>query len=583
MVIKATRIRTSSGAGPLLRHLADGDDNEAAAVVAGTMADIRDCVEEARRFGRAYCIRHFIIAPGEDITAEQFGRAADMLAEEFGFDRAAALIVEHVKGRAAADASRRHWHVVVPEVDAAGRVLSSKHDRLRHEKLSRLLEIEFGHRITPGAHDLAVIAALRSEGRKEQADRLAAALGHSDRPTAAFHAAEHQAAKRAGLDLALVRQHVRLAFANAGHGRQFRALLAEHGLSLSSGDKPGRWIITTSSGTYLGAGHRLAGAKMHDFNRTMENSDDNHPAHDSSTGNLGRGSGDPRGPEHDPQVGRGNRAADAGPADVVSGRRYQLAAHDGGRNPAASAVGIGTTSPSGRAGDSGSLAPDGRTRLIEAIRHSVMTAKAISAGPIAASPTQLLARSLGEMERKAHADIAAAKAAVAPSSSRLDAMRLLERGTGQRHDDLLRRYQELEAVMGEPASRYSWLDRALGRPAPPARNLDAMTREHSALRSEVIQAERQVLSAIAAVARAEKEYSAANVQRMTTMEASIRSAEVILTEVAQVRQLVQVYPRVIYCGPKFAIQTGQRIARQRKRGLAHPMAKNIWGLPVDFG
>ena len=212
-----------------------------------------------------------------------------------------------------------------------------------------------------------------------------------------------------------------------------------------------------------------------------------------------------------------------------------------------------------------------------------MTAKAISAGPIAAPPSQQLARSLGEMERKAHADIGAARAAAAPSSSRLDAMRLLERGTGQRHDDLMRRYRELEAVMGEPAPRYSWLDRALGRPAPPVRDLDAMTREHATLRSELIQAERQVLSAIAAVARAEKEYSAANIQRMTTMEATIRSAEVVLAEVAQVRQLVQVYPLVIYCGPKFAIQTGQRIARRRKRGLTHPTAKNIWGLPVDFG
>ncbi|MBN9334510.1 hypothetical protein, partial [Devosia sp.] len=161
MLIKATRLRASAGAGALARHLSDADDNEAVEIVQGAIADLDDAVADARRFGRSYSLRHFIIAPQVEMDRRQFHDVVGMLGAEFGFDPATPLIVAHTKARAVADVAAQHWHVVVPETDpATGRVLSSRFDHARHEKVARQVEILFGHPIVAGAHDLAVLAAL---------------------------------------------------------------------------------------------------------------------------------------------------------------------------------------------------------------------------------------------------------------------------------------------------------------------------------------------------------------------------------------------------------------------------------------
>src|SRR5262245_53132102 len=117
MLIKATRVRTSAGAGPLARHLTCGDDNEEVQIVRGTVADLDDAVADAKRFSRLYALRHFIIAPQVPMDRAQFHHAAEALGREFGFEPDDTLIVEHKKARAVEGVADRHWHVVVPETD----------------------------------------------------------------------------------------------------------------------------------------------------------------------------------------------------------------------------------------------------------------------------------------------------------------------------------------------------------------------------------------------------------------------------------------------------------------------------------
>src|SRR5690606_29115540 len=141
----------------------------------------------------------------------------------------------------------------------------------RNEKIARLLELEFGHPIVAGAHDVAVLAALRNEGHDDLADRLAGALGHGPKPASAYTSDRHQAAKRQGIDLATVRQHVRAAWAASRGGDDFRARLAGHGIDLAPGEKPGVVVIRDSAtGMVLGAANRLAGARRSDFNAFLE-------------------------------------------------------------------------------------------------------------------------------------------------------------------------------------------------------------------------------------------------------------------------------------------------------------------------
>ena len=169
MIIKGLRV-PARGVGALCRHLLHGDENEQIEILRGAEADICDWQGDARAARATYAIRHFIIAPKEAITGDQAMRVGELLAAEFAFDGARAVLVEHVKPRATPAAAGIHWHLCVAEVDViSGRVLSSSHDRPRQEYVARVAEFEFGHRVTPGAHDRAVAARLRREGQNELA------------------------------------------------------------------------------------------------------------------------------------------------------------------------------------------------------------------------------------------------------------------------------------------------------------------------------------------------------------------------------------------------------------------------------
>ncbi|ODT70915.1 MAG: hypothetical protein ABS75_10885 [Pelagibacterium sp. SCN 63-23] len=592
MVIKAVRIRTKSGAGPLARHLLDADDNEAVAMIQGSIADLKDAVDDARRFARTHALRHFIISPALPLDRDQFQQAAETLAAEFGFDVSTALIVEHRKSRAAPDAANTHWHVVVPEVDGAtGKVLSSAHDRARHEKVARMLEVLFGHPIVNGPHDLAVLAALRRDGRNDLADQLAGHLGLGPAPAEAFTTAAHQAAKREGFDLAEVKIAVRLAWAESASGNAFRARLAEHGLLLVPGDKPGTWIVCSTSGdVFLGAAHRLAGVRRAEFTTLLERTDHDHRSDfypgqplDAGAVHSDRYQGiTPRGGD-DPVARRGDCAANGGGERELPRNHNQSATHDRGRDRSEPEIAGSASRAAGRARDRRGAAADERRGLIEAFTVAVRALAGIDGKGIGIAHQQRLANHLGMTEAKARAEIAGAKALPIPTQSRLDAARLYEKGTGQRHDELLRQYRAIEAALSEPLPTPSVLDRLLGRKPGGTADMAALEREHAAVRNELIAAERQAVSAMAGVARAEKEHAAARAARQGEVEGMVRNGQALLAEVERTRHIVAAYPRLVWAGPAFAAWTGQKYERaRRRRDLRDPGAKNIWGLPLDM-
>ena len=237
MIISATRIRTSSGAGPVLNHVLRGDGNDAISVICGTEADVTDMVATARHAAAQYAIRHYVIAPAEQIgDLEAFDLLGD-LATEFGFDPAAALLVRHDKARAATRLARRtgkpllpeaeradvHWHALVGEVDPVTlRVLDSRHWRARHEKVARLAELRLGHGVVQGRWNRAVLDHLDRGSTEERrlADRLVAAgLRERVRPRAAYTSDQRRRLERsrhdhrsAPLDLPLLIHQLRQAW-----------------------------------------------------------------------------------------------------------------------------------------------------------------------------------------------------------------------------------------------------------------------------------------------------------------------------------------------------------------------------------
>lgn len=588
MLIKAIRIRASAGAGALARHLSDAEDNELVEVLRGVFTDLEDAVADARRFGRTYAVRHFIIAPQFEMQRDQFHEVVVMLGEEFEFEPSSCLIVQHTKARAVAGVAGRHWHVVVPETNpATGKVLSSRHDHARHEKIARQVELLLGHPIVAGAHDLAVLAALRAEGKAEMADRLAAHLGQGERPVAAFTSVQHQAAKRAGIDLALVRENIRAACADLPTGTQLRERLIAHGIALARGEKPGTWIVLGPDGKFLGAAHRLAGHRKADFHALMEKEHDHHskpdPAErrpDDSRRHAGAAA------RHGDNSGTGakHRSADAGGEHVRSGRDAGPAANHRDADRADGPEPASPPSKAGSTGDREHLEAHDRQRLTEAVRTAVAGVVALSKSFTALSSLQHAQQHLAAQEQQARERIAAAEAkATTGVSPRLHAARFYKQATYAQFAQALKAYrgaQEREAAMPQP--RHSVMDRLLGRQVD-NKCIEAIQSEIASLHADLIAADHAASGAMGNLARVEKAEASERMSRLDEMEMERRSAMEALGEILMARRLMQIFPAIGYCGAVFVAWAGAKVERKRRHhGPRNPQATTIWGLPVDF-
>lgn len=272
MIIKGIRLRSSSGISRTIRHLENGDENDAVDFIAGTPADIRDMHRDASSIGSRYAVRHWIIAPHESTTRQQAMKMVGAIAQEFTFDPARAVVVEHRKRRSMDDAIDVHWHVLVGEVDpTTGRILATSFDRIRHELIARMAEFAFGHAFVPGKHTDAVIKGLRKRGLDCVADRIEEFNAPIQAvPAEAFTHARHQQAKRHGLDLPALKQAIKRSVLSAHCQEDIIAALAAVGLEAKAGDKPGTWIVVDAeNGVLLGALHRLAGLQKSAINDLM--------------------------------------------------------------------------------------------------------------------------------------------------------------------------------------------------------------------------------------------------------------------------------------------------------------------------
>ncbi|WEJ57473.1 hypothetical protein [Devosia sp. FJ2-5-3] len=201
------------------------------------------------------------------------------------------------------------------------------------------------------------------------------------------------------------------------------------------------------------------------------------------------------------------------------------------------------------------------------------------------SSAQRVQQLLAVQEQQARARIAAAEArATIRVSHRLHAARLYKDATDAKHAEVLSAYreaQEREAAMAPPPRTV--LDRLLGRQAE-STGTESIECEIAALRADLIAAERAASGASSNLARVEKAEAADRMSQMGQMEAERRNAMEALAEVVMARRLVQVFPAIAYCGAPFIAWAGSKVERNRRSyGPRNPQARNIWGLPLDFG
>ncbi len=587
MIIKSTRHSTGDSQSRILNHLVRGDENDRMQILRGTEADIADMFRDAARFKTAFAVRQFIISPAEAMTRDQALRVVHALGEEFRFDPERVFVVEHEKQRATEEAYPIHWHIVVPEVEAVtGRVLSSSNDYARQEKIARIAEYECGHEIVLGAHTKSVAEALRREGGIELAEKLESKLASQlARPEQAYTSAEHAAAKRQGMDLPGLRLLVRDAWRSTETRAQLVAKLADIGVEIQRGDKPGEWVLR-SHGVFAGSLRRMVGAAKDDVSQRMEGpenaarAEDNGARHPSPDGLV-------RSPlENDRGSSKQPANTDASNGKTVPGN--SRIAPDG-------YSGSGESEPDGNRRASrpvertGHSAGDhqGDQGLDTSLRHLLQNLSEISvaARQLAMSPAKQCEQALAMEEGQCRDLISKASITRGGFADAISSAKQRADNLQRAHSLAFVEYRAIKASAEvtqaqEPKTIFSGLlskfqSRNDNRRIVPDRSGDIR-----AAHANLVAVERQMLSAKVEVVRLEK----AEIVEASQMKSAITSAQnkvaARLMQVADERHLIRVWPAIAYCSPRVRGDAAEKIGRSRRK-LRDPHAKNIWGLPVQ--
>ncbi|MCP1220425.1 hypothetical protein NKW45_01025 [Acetobacter orientalis] len=261
MIVKESRIKTRSDAKALSQHVLHGAKNEAIRVLAGSDWLMRDHMQEAKREGLTYGLRHIAFNPAQAMSDAQLAEFAGRLCQELKADPSHITLIIHQKE------GTTHGLLILPEWQG-DHVLSSRFSWMRLEKVARLEELRLGHALVPGRHDRAIAKALRREGHHQVAEQIAALIPAPDtaHPRAAYTAQARRITERQGLDLPTMKQLVSALWSQSDGLKSFRAALAEHGLTMREGDRketrPGAHIIETRDGTLIGSFTRLTKVKI---------------------------------------------------------------------------------------------------------------------------------------------------------------------------------------------------------------------------------------------------------------------------------------------------------------------------------
>lgn len=203
---------------------------------------------------------------------------------------------------------------------------------------------------------------------------------------------------------------------------------------------------------------------------------------------------------------------------------------------------------------------------------------------IGQSQTERTRHHLAALETQARAKIAAAGSGPETAvSNKLHAARLYRDGTHARHAEMLKVYRAAqERLAAHPEPRRSLADRLLGR-QPANTGMEALERDVAAARADLVAAEKAAGGADGHLARVERTEKAERAQHLAQVETQHRAAMEMLAEVMMAQKMVRAFPALAYTGPAFTTWSAGKVERKRRRGLQNPWARNIWGLPINFG
>lgn len=202
MILKQTRVQVG-GSSSLLAHITNEEDNDLVTVLHGNDSIPGDGDIIARMNNRKYGNRHIVISPQFALTDEQLNFVLALIFDELDPENSIGddyLLIQHNKRRHDGLHDAPHYHLVINESTAAGHQLNQQMMYFKNEKIARLCELEFGHPLTKGKHNKAVVKHLEENGYLAEADALRD-LTNGSPALAAFSSKQLRRAERMGVDL----------------------------------------------------------------------------------------------------------------------------------------------------------------------------------------------------------------------------------------------------------------------------------------------------------------------------------------------------------------------------------------------
>ena len=174
MIIKQTRVKVG-GAQKLVAHITNTAQNDAVMILKGHLGIPADGDLIAEMHNRTYGNRHVIISPQVTLTRTQLDFVLMLVFQELNVADASSdayLLIQHNKIRHDHKTNAPHFHLVINETTSVGDQLEQSMSYVTNEKIARLCELEFNHKLTKGRHNYAVIKYLEGEGRLDEANTL---------------------------------------------------------------------------------------------------------------------------------------------------------------------------------------------------------------------------------------------------------------------------------------------------------------------------------------------------------------------------------------------------------------------------
>ena len=198
---------------------------------------------------------HITINPDQDLDQKQWQSAWKAYEEEYGLQDHAYMEVTHIKK------GRTHRHRVYERVDTNGKAIKLSYTKIRNEKVARILEHKFGHQLTIGKHNRAVISRLKEEGRENIATWMEQGRAHeAKRPVAKIDHQEIQQQRRTKISKKEVKEILQQAYVTTKNGQEFEQAIITKNLVLAKGDRRDFVVVDAKGGTH--SPRRMLGVKV---------------------------------------------------------------------------------------------------------------------------------------------------------------------------------------------------------------------------------------------------------------------------------------------------------------------------------